>query len=470
MLPLAVTAAVVVGDHVALRAAAERTSAQQAVLWKGDWLEVRGDKKGWLKVWDHRHERGGWVLAKNVKAIALEEASAPAVRAVVEFLRDTPGQESLGIAYAAIYLKVAPKGAIDAPLLIAIGSFAERLARRASTSGTATADTAAAEQLEVARSWGIVLQSIEQPDGAHICYDGAAFHGGLALGPGPADAATAVLALTEPGCEPQGLGATARVARDEARLGLLERVSPTQAGIGAVTGNRLRIRRAEIGAQLAWATARRGDVPAAAKQAEQAFAMLARVEKTDLAEDDAPSYAAAAVGVAASRWAALPMLPVPKLALSLALADGEPGETCVTLVPKQGTASIAKCTHGQVWPASLRTSADRSAAVVAVEPLPGWLELWLFRRGEDGGWMIDVLPPNTEGPDRGYVELAGFSPDSTRAVVVRESRTGGVVRRSFEAITLGTLDVERQSANLGGLGPAARWASAEWRQRTLALR
>lgn len=223
-----------------------------------------------------------------------------------------------------------------------------------------------------------------------------------------------------------------------------------------------------IASQLAWATARRGDLLGAGKQAEEAFAMLARVAKEELADDDAPSYAAAAVGVAASRWAALPALAVS--GLSLKLADGEAGETCVTLVPKNGASSEPKCTHGQVWSTSLRASADRRAAVIAVEPLPGWLELWMFRRGDDGGWMVDVLAPNTDGPDRGYVELAGFSPDGAHALVVRESRTGGVVRRSFETITIGTLAVDREASNLGGLGVARRWGSADWRQRTVALR
>jgi hypothetical protein len=461
MLPLALTAAIVVGDHVALRAASERTAAQHAVLWKGDWLEVRGGKKGWLKVWDHRHERGGWVQAKHVKAIELEEAAAPAVRAVVDFLRDTPGQESLGIAYAAIYLKVAPRGTIDAPLMISIGAMADRLARRASATN---AEAATAEQLDVARSWGIVLTSVEQPDGAHICYDGAAFHGGLALGPSPADTATAVLALTEPGCEPQGLGATAKVAREEGRLALLERVEPTR--VGGPVANQLRIRRAEIAAQLAWATARRGDLAGAAKHAEAAFGMFARVDKEELADDDVAAYGSAAVGVAATRWAALPALPVAGLALQL--AAGEDGETCVTLVAKSGN-SEAKCTHGQVWAASLRASANKNAAVIAVAPLPGWLELWLYRRVDDG-WIVDVLAPNTDGPDRGYVELAGFSADGARAVLVRESRTGGVVKRSFEAVTLGTLAVDRKASNLGAIGAAQRWATAEWRKRTLALR
>ncbi len=431
------------------------------MLWKGDWLEVRGGKKGWLKVWDHRHERGGWVQGKSVKAIELAEPSAPAVRAVVDFLRDTPGQESLGIAYAAIYLKVAPKGSIDAPLMISIGAMADRLARRASSTN---ADAATAEQLDVARSWGIVLTSVEQPDGAHICYDGAAFHGGLALAPSPADTAIAVLALTEPGCEPQGLGATAQVAREESRLALLERVDPTR--VGGPVGNQLRIRRAEIAAQLAWATARRGDLAGAAKHAETAFGMFARVDKDELAEDDVPAYGSAAVGVAASRWAALPAVPV--AGMTLQLTAGEDGATCVTLAAKSGR-SEPTCTHGQVWVQSLRASANRSAAVIAVEPLPGWLELWLYRRVDDG-WIVDVLAPNTDGPDRGYVELAGFSADGAHAVFVRESRTAGVVRRSFESVTVGSLAVDRKASNLGALGAAQKWASAEWRQRTLSLR
>lgn len=460
---LALTAAIVTGDHVALRATAARASAQQAVLWKGDWLEVRGTKKGWLKVYDHRHERSGWIAARNVKQIVLEEASAPAVRAVVDFVRDTPGQESLGIAYAAIYLKVAPKGAIDASLMVSLGTMADRLARRASSAG---AEASSAEQLEVARSWGIVLTSVDQLDRTRICYDGAAFHAGLALAPGPADLATAVLGLTEPGCDPIGLGVTQRVARDEARLTLLERVEPTT--VGGPVGNQLRVRRAEIAAQLAWADARRGDLPAAARHAEAAISAFARVDREELAEDDEAAYASAALAVAASHWAALPVTVVPGLAL--ALDPGGPGETCVRIVPTKGVASTAKCTHGQVWPASLRASKDRGAAVVAVEPLPGWLELWMFRRGADGGWMVDVIPPNTNGPDRGYVELAGWSPDGTRAILVREARTRNVVTKSYEAIVLGTLAVDRQSSTLAGLGTAKRWAAREWRGRTLALR
>src|SRR5580765_7101855 len=118
MLALALTVAVIAGDHVVLRSSPNRTAAQQAVLWKGDWLKVRGGRKGWLKVYDHRHERPGWISQHNARVVELDEHAAPPLRAVVEFLRDAPGSESLGIAYAALYLKVAPRGGIDADILV----------------------------------------------------------------------------------------------------------------------------------------------------------------------------------------------------------------------------------------------------------------------------------------------------------------------------------------------------------------
>jgi len=110
MLAVALVAAVIAGDHVVLRASPGRTAAQQAVLWRGDWLEVRGEQRGWLKVYDHRHERPGWVAEATARTVELEDRAAPALRAVVEFLRDAPGSESLGIAYAGLYMKVAPRG------------------------------------------------------------------------------------------------------------------------------------------------------------------------------------------------------------------------------------------------------------------------------------------------------------------------------------------------------------------------
>ncbi|HEU4730375.1 MAG TPA: hypothetical protein VFT22_20900, partial [Kofleriaceae bacterium] len=208
----------------------------------------------------------------------------------------------------------------------------------------------------------------------------------------------------------------------------------------------------------------RGADPKAAKVAEAAVSAFARVDKAELADDDVADYEAAALEVAASRWAAGVAAPARKGDPRLALTPGEPGETCVAI-----EASAAHCTHGQVWASSFRVAPDHAAAVLAIEPLPGWLELWLFRRAP-GGWTLDVLAPATEGPDLGYVELAGWSGDAARAVVVREAREGGAIRRIYQVIKLDSLAVEHQSSRLADLGPGRAWLTPEWRGRTLALR
>jgi hypothetical protein len=114
--------------------------------------------------------------------------------------------------------------------------------------------------------------------------------------------------------------------------------------------------------------------------------------------------------------------------------------------------------------------------VLAIEPMPGWLELWMFRRappgdaGAPGGWITDILAPATEGPDLGYVELAGWSGDGSRAVIVREAREGGAVHRTWQVIRPGTGAVEKQTSRLADLGAPRSWIAPEWRGRTLALR
>jgi hypothetical protein len=463
MLALALVAAVIAGDHVVLRASPSRTAAQQAVLWRGDWLEVRGEQRGWLKVYDHRHERPGWIARPAARIVELDDKAAPALRAVVEFLRDTWGSESLGIAYAGLYMKVAPAGApggpgIDAPLLVSLGTMADRLARRASTEAT---DGHAAQQLEVAQSWGIGFTSVERAEGVRTCYDGAAFRQALALSPGKLELATAVLGLTDPACDPQTAGATERRAHDEAALDLLERVEPT--AVPGPIGNRVRIRRAVIGARLAWALGRGAD-PKAPRVADAAVSAFARVDKAELADDDEADFEAAALEVAASRWAAVAAAPPRKGDPKLALATGEPGETCITV-----ETSPRQCTHGQVWANSFRVAPDHAAAVLAIQPLPGWLELWMFRR-VPGGWTVDVLAPSTEGIDLGYVELAGWSTDGSHAVIVREARSDGAIHRTWQTLKLDALAVDKQTSRLADLGAARAWVTPEWRGRTLALR
>ncbi len=113
MLAALTLVAIVTQDQAALRAAPKESAQQQAVLWQGDSLEVRGENMGYLQVYDHRRERAGYIRASQVRTQSLKPADAPDLLAVVRFLRDTPGAEALGISYSAAFLKAAPAEAID---------------------------------------------------------------------------------------------------------------------------------------------------------------------------------------------------------------------------------------------------------------------------------------------------------------------------------------------------------------------
>src|SRR5688572_3425085 len=98
MNPLAVAVvALVAEDATVLRSAPEDGAPAQATLFRGDWLEVRGEAPGFLKVWDHRHERPGYVRPSRVRLQRTDEGAADELRTIVRFLRDAPGFESLGI-------------------------------------------------------------------------------------------------------------------------------------------------------------------------------------------------------------------------------------------------------------------------------------------------------------------------------------------------------------------------------------
>ena len=87
----ATATAIVAQDRAALRAAPSETAQQHAVLWAGDTLEVRGARMEYLQVYDHRRERAGFVRATQLRPLSLAESNAPALLAVLRFLRDSPG-------------------------------------------------------------------------------------------------------------------------------------------------------------------------------------------------------------------------------------------------------------------------------------------------------------------------------------------------------------------------------------------
>jgi hypothetical protein len=231
------------------------------------------------------------------------------------------------------------------------------------------------------------------------------------------------------------------------------------------------MRRATLWSGVAYARAREDDAASAHAAGQHAVDAFAMVERNELADDDAPAYAEAAMRVNASRWAASDAVPMSR-ALSLRVQAGAPGETCIALVDVRhdtGAPLAKRCTYAQVWPASLSVNREGSAVALAVQPTPTWRELWLVRKGRDG-WRVQVLPPAPSGPGVGYAEFAGWVPGGRQVLVARESRVEGRYRRSFEVVRLDDLVTERQSGDPAALGPFQRWPDAGWKRESVALR
>jgi hypothetical protein len=464
--------AIVVQDDVALRAAPHERAPQQATLWQGDLLELRGERLGFLQVYDHRRERGGYLRPAQVRIVSLAPDAAPQLLAVLRFLRDTPGAESLGIAYAAAYLKAAPAQAIDGEPFDALGTMAERLAARASARRPAARDDAIAAQLDVAAAYGVNIRSVERGDGhVQLCYDGEAFHQVLALPASPEARARAALALTRDDCIAPGLPPLQRDQLDHARAALLDRIDLH--ALPPALKNRVEMRRAGIWAALAFDRTRRSDEHAPSEAAERSLDALARVDKNELTDDDQRDYNDAAIRVNASRWAAQP-LPAAGATRKLAIAalPGEPGQTCVALIDAKHDAIhplMQRCTYGTVWPQSMSINAAGTALAVAVQPLPGWRELWVFHRGPQG-WVADVVAPADGEPGLGVIEFAGWVPDGKHLLAAREARIEGRWERRFELLRLDTLSTEKQAERPEWLSAFYRWQDAAWKRETPMLR
>ena len=309
----AVTTLALVGQEPApLRAAPSDSATIQAQLTPGDALEVRGERLGYLQVYDHRRERGGYVRAHQVHQTRAEPADAPALLAVLRFVKDTPGQEALGVGLAAAYLKAVPAQGLTAEPFDALGTMAERLARRASgrpgaaggLAASGTPDARLAAQLDGVAAYGVRLLSQEQDGAMRLCYDGEAFRRVLAMPQATApQRARAVLGLTRHDCISAALPASERVALDRWRADLLMRLGDGElATLPSGWRQRVQMRRAGVMASLAFAQARRGENPQAAGQG--ALQALAAVNPAELSDEDRADYNEAAILVGASRWAA----------------------------------------------------------------------------------------------------------------------------------------------------------------------
>jgi hypothetical protein len=459
--------AIVTRDEMQLRAAPRDSAPSQAVLWQGDSLEIRGAKMDYLQVYDHRRERAGYVRMAQVRQIDLAPAAAPELKSVVRFVRDTPGAEALGIGYAAAFLKAVPANAIDAEMFDALGSMAERLARRGSSRLDKRSEAVVAAHLEVVANYGVLIRSYEREGAIVLCYDGEAFRRVLAMTATPAQRATAALGLTRDECIDPALRVAQRNAFDQWRAEVLDKVEVSD--LPEHVRNRVHARRAAVWSSIAFELARKNASPADA--AKRAIVELASVNKTELAEEDRNAYAEAALRASSVRWAAEAPLAAPG-GVNILTRPGQPGETCVLLVDAQHDARAplaSRCTYGIVWNASARANAQASALALAVQPLDGWRELWLFHRGA-GGWRVDVLPPAPIEPSLGYAEFAGWVPGTPKVLVAREARIEGRIKRAFEIVDIETLAVDKTADRPDALSGFYRWQDPAWKRQTLSLR
>jgi len=486
--------ALVTQDAVPLRSGAKSGGTPLALLTQGELLELRGERMDYLQVYDPSRERGGYVRANAVRALTLAPDEAPELLALVRFLRDRTGSESLGLGLAAAYLKAAPAGSIDAEVFDAMGTMAERLAWRANVSATNAANApvrpgepSVAAQLEVAADLGVHFASLERDGHVWLCYDGDAFRHVFALSPTPEQSARAALALTRHDCIADMTPPLQRWQIDQARAELLARVPV--AGLPPYLRNRVRMRQAGVWSTIAFEDSRRlavesgtppGGLPAVGANdvlvaGNEALEALAGVDKNELADDDQSTWTDAAMRVGASRWAAEPVFAPATTGLHVTTQPGQPGETCVLLLDGKHGADhplARRCTFGTVWTASARANAGSTALTLAVQPLATWRELWMFRATAQG-WTLQVLPPSTEAGGVGYVEFAGWVPGTGQVLAAREVRDparNNKPVRTYELLDGQTLATQKVANAPASLKAFNRFQDPAWKRVTVSLR
>lgn len=465
ILALAAALAIVVQDHASVRSAPKASATELTTLWQGDVLEIRGQSAGYLKVYNYRRERGGYLKNEAVRPVAFNEANAPELLAILRFLRDTPGSEALGISYGAAYLKAVPTPALTAEPFDAIARMAERLAEGASANNTRLTDVAA--HIEVVEQFGIHMRSFERNGQMQVCYDGELFRRVLSQGNATSEErAHAALGLTRPDCIDSNIGPIQRASLDDERRSLLDTIE--ESDLSAMTRSRLHARRAGVWASITFEQARRREPPAPA--AQRALTELLAVNPNDLGDDRRPEYVDAVVRVGAIRWAAI--TPAPQTGpLTLSATPGDPGQTCVALEDARrlrNTTLVQRCTYGIVWMASAHALPQGPALVLAVQPLESWRELWVFHQSA-GTWTIDVLSPGTDDPEEGYIEFAGLTPRTRRLLIAREVKDRGRFHRRFEERRLDDLALLQQASAPELLRDFGSWQDVAWRRDTLAL-
>jgi hypothetical protein len=472
-----VSHALIVQDNVALRAAPRDSANAQAQLWQGELVELRGERMDYVQVWDHKRERGGFVRASQLRRVSFAASDSDNLLSVLRFVKDTPGSEGLTFGYSAAWLKAASAPQVNsaqgAEVMDAIGTAAERLARRASSAGLSKAQQeATAAQLDAAQRYGIKFESMAQ-DGMDakmtVCYDGEVFARLLAMPvASPEQRARAALALTRSDCEDPALALKKPIEyskNQEWRANMIDKAE-TQT-LPAYLANKVQMRRASLWSSVAFDRARAGK-STTSLAAQRALDALGTVNKAELPEEDGAAFNDAVMRVNASRWAAVEITTHNTHPAIVTTAGSTSGETCVSMI--LGHATVAKrCTYGVVWNASFSLNAQANAATLAVQPQAGWREMWVFRK-QGSEWSIDVLVPAAVNPEVGYVELAGWVPGGQQMLIAREARGEGKYKRSYEVMDLPTLTTQRQASDPSILGAFQRWQQPAWQQMSVSLR
>ena len=481
--------ALVVQDNVSLRAAPRDSANAQAQLWQGELVELRGERMDYVQVWDHKRERGGFVRAAQLRRVSFAASDADGLLSVVRFVKDTPGSEGLTFGYSAAWLKAASNAQINAAagaeVLDALGTAAERLARRASVATLSKSQQeAVSAQLDAAQRYGIKFESFVQ-DGMDakitVCYDGEVFARLLAMpAASPEQRARAALALTRGDCEDPALALKKPLEQSknqEWRAAVMDKAvmekaheQSTAQDMSAMLANRVQMRRAALWASVAYDRARnsKDNGKSAAQAAQHSLDALAKVNKAELPEDDASNFNDAVMRVNASRWAAVSTPSNSTQSDIVTAAGSTPGETCVSLMISNATVA-KRCTYGVVWNASFSMNREGNAASLAVQTQSSWREVWVFRK-QGNAWSIEVLVPAAVSPEVGYVELAGWVPGGQQMLIAREARGEGKYKRSYEVLDLATLAAQRQASDPSLLGAFQRWQQPAWKQLSVSLR
>jgi hypothetical protein len=476
--------AIVIQDQAILRAAPRDSANQQVMLWQGEALEVRAERLDYLQVWDYKRERGGYIRADQVRRVGTTPHNANELLGIVRFLPDTSGAEAMGIGYSAAFLKAAPaevlRSEAGAEALDALGGFADRLARRASLAAPQNKNSASAltAHLDVASRYGVRFFNIERDGRMQVCYDGEAFRHVLGMNASVEQRARAALALTQERCAENATGPTQRLAQEVAKAELLDKTDPAK--LSGFLKNRVLMRRAGTWSSIAFQHARKGE--AADLAANRALTALASVSKTELTDDDLPSYDDAAMRANANRWAGAPNISAAKPRKnqpSLISVAGEPGQTCLVLQAagneklhnqtEESGLLTKRCTYGIAWQSSISANAEGTAVAIAVQQTESWRELWVFAKSESG-WSVSILPPALAEPNLGYAEFAGWVPGGKQMLVAREARADGKYKHNFEVVSIDSMVAQRQASDPSVLGAFQRWQDPMWKQLSFSVR